>query len=380
VLNPDHADHPPAVPLQGIQGGLIHAELLVKPEIESWQVALTAEETGFTNEESSPWSVTVVPDLPPFVQVIEPAQQLELLPDESIRVSAVATDDVGLASVKLAHQVNAGAWTEKEVSGKTGKESQVQATLPLVPMQVKAGDTVMLKLIATDLKGLKTESEPVRIVILEQTMSPQQREWAAQTRRFAQQAETLSEDAREMRKAVDQLRETEKQAEKNPEAARAAQDALARAQGDFEKVQSKAEDLWKQLQESARQAPTHLDAAEVQLLGERLAHMRADSLKTMEKEMASSTPPARPRQTLIASPALRVPLLPKTTRVLFPSKPSNWHVRRRFSQSSLCRPTVTLPSARSGRSSSAVPSRRQSLCVTRWSSLKLSWTAVSRTS
>lgn len=286
VLNPDHADHPPALPLQGIESGIIHAELLVKPEIESWQVALTAEETGFTNEESSPWSVTVIPDLPPFVQVIEPAEQLELLPDESIRVGAVATDDVGLASVKLAHQINAGAWTEKELSGKTGKESQVQATLPLVPMQVKAGDTVMLKLIATDLKGLKTESEPVRIVILEQTMSPQQREWAAQTRRFAQQAETLSEDAREMRKAVDQLRKTEKQAEKNPEAARAAQDALARAQGDFEKVQSKAEDLWKQLQESARQAPTHLDAAEVQLLGERLAHMRADSLKQMEKEMS----------------------------------------------------------------------------------------------
>ncbi|MES2594008.1 MAG: DUF4175 family protein [Verrucomicrobiota bacterium] len=286
VLNPDHADHPPAIPVQGIKNGIINAELLVKPEVESWQVALTAEETGFTNEESSPWSVTVLPDLPPFVQVMEPAEQLEMLPDESIRFSGAATDDVGLASVKLAHQVNAGAWTEKELSGKTGKESQVQATLPLVPLQVKAGDTVMLKLIAIDLKGLKTESEPVRIVILEQTMSPQQRQWAAQTRRFAQQAETLSEDAREMRKAVEQLRKTEKQADKKPEAARDAQDALARAQTDLEKVQSKAEDLWKELQESARQAPTHLDASEVQLLGERLAHMRSDSLKQMEKQMS----------------------------------------------------------------------------------------------
>ncbi|GEP45700.1 DUF4175 family protein [Brevifollis gellanilyticus] len=286
LLNPDHADHPPAVPVKEIKDGTIHAELLVKPEVESWQIALTAEETGFTNEEFSPWSVTVLPDLPPFVQVIEPAEQLEMLPDESIRFSGAATDDVGLASVKLAHQINAGNWTEKELSGKTGKESQVQATLPLSPLQVKAGDTVMLKLIAIDLKGLKTESEPVRIVILEQTMSPQKREWAAQTRRFAQQAESLSEDARELRKATEQLRRTEKQAEKNPDAARAAQDAVARAQGDLEKVQEKAEDLWKQLQESARQAPTHLDAAEVQLLGERLAHMRQDSLKQMEKEMS----------------------------------------------------------------------------------------------
>lgn len=286
LLNPDHTDHPPAIAAQSSKDGIISAELLVKPETESWQIALTAEETGFTNDESSPWSLTVIPDLPPFVQVIEPAEQLELLPDETIRINGVATDDVGLASVKLAHQLNAGAWTEKELSGKTGKESQVQSLLPLAPLQVKAGDTVMLKLIATDLKGLKTESEPVRIIILEQTVSPQQRQWAAQTRRFAQQAETLSEDARELRKAVEQLRKTEKQAGKNPEAARDAQDAVARAQGDLEKVQAKSDDLWKELQESARQAPTHLDASEVQLLGEHLAHMRADSLKQIEKQMA----------------------------------------------------------------------------------------------
>lgn len=287
ILNPDHADHPPATAARSIENGIVKTEVLIRPEVESWQIALTAQETGFTNEESSPWSVTAIPDLPPFAQIMEPAEQLEMLPDESVRLQGLASDDVGLASVKLAHQVNAGKWAEKELAGKAGKEAALQSLLPLAPLQVKAGDTLVIKLVATDLKGQTAESEPVRIVILEQTVSPQQRQWAAQTRRFAQQAETLSEDARELRKAMEQVRKTEKNADKNPEASRDAQDALARAQTELEKVTSKADDLWKDLQETARQAPTHLDAQEVQLLGERLAHMRTEALKQIEKQLST---------------------------------------------------------------------------------------------
>ncbi len=285
LINPDHADHPEAIAAQSIAESVVSTEFVIQPQVESWQVSLTAEETGFTNEESSPWSVTSIPDLPPLVQITEPAEQREMLPDESVRLQGMASDDVGLASVKLSHQINAGKWEEKEVSAKTGRESMIQRLLPLAPLQVKAGDTVLIKLTATDLKGQTAESEPVRIVILEQTVSPQQREWAAQTRRFAQQAETLSEEARELRKAVEQVRKTEKQAAKSPEAARDAQDALVRAQTEAEKVTAKAEDLWKQLQETARQAPTHLDAQEVQLLGERLAHLRTDALKQLQQKL-----------------------------------------------------------------------------------------------
>jgi hypothetical protein len=285
LINPDHADHPEAIAAQNIADSMVLTEFIVQPQIESWQISLTAKETAFTNEESSPWSVTSIADLPPLAQIIEPAEPQEMLPDESVRLQALASDDIGLASVKLAHQINAGKWEEKEISGKTGKEVQMQSLLPLAPLQVKAGDTVLIKLIASDLKGQIAESESLRIVILEQTVSPQQREWAAQTRRFAQQAETLSDETRELRKAVEQVRKTEKQAAKNPEATRTAQDALVRAQTEAEKVTAKAEDLWKQLQEIARQAPNHLDAQEVQLLGERLSHLRTDALKQLQQKL-----------------------------------------------------------------------------------------------
>lgn len=294
LLNPDHADHPEATASPLAADGRVSAEISVKPEIESWQMALTSKETGFNNDESSPWQVLSIPDLPPVVQITEPVEQLELLADEAVRLSGLAGDDVGLAKVLLAHAINAGGFTEKEVSGKTGKEAQIQALLPLAPMQVKAGDTVMVKLIAIDLKGQRTETQPLRVIILEQTVSPEQRQYAAQTRRFAQQAETLADETKELRKSIEQVRKTEKKEAKNPEAERDAQDALARAQTDLEKVTAKAEDLWKQLQETARIAPSHLDVEETQLLGERLAHMRTESLKEMKKALTGDLEKTEP--------------------------------------------------------------------------------------
>lgn len=285
LLNPDHADHPEATSAQIAADGSITATLMVKPETESWQMALTAQETGFNNDESSPWQVTSIPDLPPVVQITEPVDQLELLADEAVRLSGQASDDVGLAKVELAHAINAGEFSLKEVSGKSGKEALIQTLMPLGPLQLKAGDSLMLKLIATDLKGQIAETPPLRVIILEQTVSPEQRQWAAQTRRFSQQAESLANETRTLRKTVEQVRKTDKKKTHNPENERDAQDAIVRAKTELDKISAKAEDLWKSLQDSARSAPTHLDAQETQMLGERLAHMRSVSLKEAQQAL-----------------------------------------------------------------------------------------------
>jgi hypothetical protein len=58
---------------------LLTTELPIKAAHGSWQVALKSQETGFTNEESTPWRITTIPDLPPTAQINEPAEQIELL-------------------------------------------------------------------------------------------------------------------------------------------------------------------------------------------------------------------------------------------------------------------------------------------------------------
>ena len=281
MLNPDQAQHPapPASTVASPQE--IHTDLKVAEGTESWQIALTSAETGFTNEESSPWRVTSVPDLPPTAQITEPLEQVELLPDESLRLSGLATDDVGLASVKLAHAINGTDWKEIDLATKPGKEATVQHLFQLATTGVKVGDNVILKLVAIDLKGQKAESQPVRVIILEQTVDPRQREWAEQQRRLAQQTEALSEKTRDMRKAMEQVKKDARK-EKAPDQA---ESTLAQAQEELRQVKERTDDLWEALKNAAREAPTALDAQETQLLGERLAHLRQDSIPEMEKEI-----------------------------------------------------------------------------------------------
>jgi hypothetical protein len=284
VLNPDLPEKK-TVTSSTTPEGLLTTELAIKAEHGSWQVSLKSQETGFTNEESTPWRITTIPDLPPTAQINDPMEQIELLPDEAVRLAGLTTDDVGLASVKLAHAINGANWSGKEIQiAKATKEAPVQSLLPLAPLGVKTGDALLIKLIATDLKGQKAESPPVRVIILEQTIDPRQRQWADSQRRLAQKAERLNEQAHELRKDLEKVRKFERNARKDPNKAKdEAENALASAQEKLEQVKSQAEEVWNALKDAARDSPNQLDAAEAQMLGERLAQMRREQLPELEK-------------------------------------------------------------------------------------------------
>jgi hypothetical protein len=284
VLNPDLPEKK-TLPSTTTPEGLLTADIAVQPTHSSWQITLKSKETGFTNEESTPWRITTIPDLPPTAQISEPAEQIELLPDEAVRLTALATDDVGLGGLKLAHAINGANWTERDLPfTKADKEAPVQTLLPLAPLGVKTGDALLIKLIAIDLKGQKAESPPVRVIILEQTVDPRQREWAESQRRLAMKAERLDEQTRELRKDLEKVRKTERNARKDPEKAKdEAANALASAQEKLEQVKAQSEELWNALKEAARDAPNQLDAAEAQLLGKKLAQLRREQLPDLEK-------------------------------------------------------------------------------------------------
>jgi len=263
--------------------GYVLAGFPVNMDNQSWMVSLKGKSTGFTNEESTPWRITSIPDVPPTAQILEPAEQVEMLADEAVRLAGLATDDVGLASVQVTHAINGADWTPHDIAlpAKGAKEAPVQSLIPLVPLGVKPGDALLVKLIATDLKGQKTESPAVRVLILEQTVDPRQREWAAAQRRLAQRAERLNEQTRELTREIEKVRKTERKdpAKEQNESV----NALASAQEKLEQVKAQTEELWNAVKDAARDAPNQLDAAEAQMLGERLAQLRRESLPTLEK-------------------------------------------------------------------------------------------------
>ncbi|MDI1312595.1 hypothetical protein [Prosthecobacter sp.] len=284
VLNPDLPEKK-ILPATTTPAGLLTTDIPVQPTHSSWQIALKSQETGFTNEESTPWRITTIPDLPPTAQISDPAEQIELLADEAVRLTGLVTDDVGIGSVKLAHAINGANWTERDLPfTKADKEAPVQTLLPLAPLGVKTGDALLIKLIVTDLKGQKAESPPVRVIILEQTVDPRQREWAESQRRLAVKADRLDEQTRELRKELEKVRKSEKNARKDPDKAKdEASNALASAQERLEQVKAQSEELWNALKEAARDAPNQLDASEAQLLGKKLAQLRREQLPELEK-------------------------------------------------------------------------------------------------
>ena len=284
-LNPDHATPLPSAVAE-VQKGAVRANLEARVEVESWRLWLRSALTGWDNGESPPWKLTVLPDLPPEAQLQEPAEVVEMLPDETLRLKLSASDDVGLRRLAMAYQINAGAWVRVDLGSENpGASTEMAHVMPLGPLQLKAADTILVKAVATDLKGQEAESPAARVVILEQTITPQQRQWVELTSRLSRQAQVAAEQAQDLSKALQKWRSDDLKEGRPPERKREAEDALARSQDAMEKSNAALEDLWRQVQESARQAPGEVEAAEAQLLAQRMAQVRAEVLPELRQQL-----------------------------------------------------------------------------------------------
>ncbi len=286
LLNPEMATHPAAPAVAAAEAdGLLRTAIQIDGKTEAWTARLVGKETGFTNEQAAAWRITTLQDLPPVVTLTAPAEtQLSVLADETVKFAGSASDDVGLAGVELERSLNGGTWETTKLSNSAGKEAAVEHSLGLAALQVQAGDTLQVKLLAIDTKGQKSESTVVRIVVLEQSVDPRRRVWAAEQRNLAQTADRLSELTRELAKDASGLNQTKKK-----DGELDADTKLARVKQELEQASSQADELWTQLKKTAQLAPTALDAEEVNQLGRRLAQLRQSALRKLKDQLQGET-------------------------------------------------------------------------------------------
>ena len=102
------------------------------------------------------------PDLVPRISLIDPKKDLVSRANETIRLKGTATDDLGIARISQVVRVNDGEWTEMPVVDNPGAETDIDREWDLYEQQLKGGDIVLTKLVATDLKGNRGESRPLR--------------------------------------------------------------------------------------------------------------------------------------------------------------------------------------------------------------------------
>jgi len=194
------------VPLESAGNGNLFARLwLMAPG--TYQTRLVAADTGFENKFSPQSEIRVRSDLIPSVKIDRPDRdQLVLPPDAVVHLAGTAQDDLALASVGQAIQINRGEWKIVPLIQTTNAEVKVARTWDLLDLGLTPGDRVLTKLIATDRKGQRGESAPVRILIATADFDPnrlknlKEREAIDQSihelREAAEQVQTKTRDAR----------------------------------------------------------------------------------------------------------------------------------------------------------------------------------------
>ena len=154
------------IPLQTLPDGKVMARVPMTGS-GSYRVNLVAAKTDFVNKFSPEYEVRSAADLLPTVELLEPKQDLISGSDELIKLSVHASDDVGLAKVVQMVKLNEGkTWKEYEFKQELGREAVVKREWDLAAEGVKAGDLLTTKIVATDLKGSKTETRPLQITVV----------------------------------------------------------------------------------------------------------------------------------------------------------------------------------------------------------------------
>lgn len=282
MLLPDIA----AVTVKHEKKDLLTAEITINGKADAWQLALTAQETKFTNEEAAPWRIETIPDLPPGIVITQPREQLEVRGDDVVPVLGHATDDVGLKQCDISYAINGANWKDTDLKVKPDKEVAIHHEFRLAPLPVKPGDTVLVKLAASDVKGQRAESMPVRLLIVEDKLDLAQRQFAAQQRRLALQALALAEETHKMRREADKVQDQQGRG-KDPQRDAESDAARAKMKQNLATVQERTKELWEQLKQSAQQAPNPLKAMEANLVGQRLAEMQGMQLKEVQDQLTS---------------------------------------------------------------------------------------------
>ncbi|TLD69056.1 hypothetical protein FEM03_19500 [Phragmitibacter flavus] len=253
-------------------------ELTLDGKSEAWALDLTASKTLFTNEETSPFRIDTITDLPPSLTLTTPATDQSIRPDQPIAISGTASDDIGLAKVEFSYAINGTDWQNQDIPGASGLEATVQSTLALANLPLNPGDALLIKLAATDLKGQRSESAAARLLIVTDQPDQQQRAWAATQKQLAQQAKALNQEMRTARKQAEQIRDDAKS--DNPETAA----ALANLKQNLATVEEQADQLWEQLKKAAQQAPDTLKQQEINLVGQHLAELRNEHLPALKEQ------------------------------------------------------------------------------------------------
>ena len=273
------------VPLASAGNGDLIAELRLT-EPGTYQTHLVAAETGFENKFSPQYEIRVRADLIPSVKIDRPDRdQLVLPPEAIIHLAGTAQDDLALASVVQAIQVNRGEWKIVPLIQTTNAEVKVARTWDLFDLGVTPGDRILTKLIATDRKGQRGESAPLRILIATADFDPNRL-------KNLQEREAVDQSIHELREAAEQVESKTREARtvvNNPAADLVQKkQALLAATAATAFSQQKAAEVLDQIKAAIPRA-TARESADLALIGSAISRAQHEGLTAVQAALERAT-------------------------------------------------------------------------------------------
>ncbi len=236
-------------------------------------------ETGFENIYSPKYEIRPQPDLIPRAGFVDQQETTLLLPPNDIlALKAMAEDDLPLVSLEQGISVNGREWEmlplETESVGESeGRQVGAAWQWDLLKHQLKAGDQLLTKLVATDRLGNTGESIPLRIVVAAQDFDPQRH--AVMERKaslyddLADFAELLDEHKTSALEVIERLRQADRDE---------AQTALDRTtlQDLASRQRKQAAELLDKIKAVEREMPPGADAYDLELTGRVIARIQQE--------------------------------------------------------------------------------------------------------
>lgn len=266
VLNPDAATHPSAPDVKIVESKRLQFTLPIDGKSDAWALELVSAETGFTSASNMSWNIQTQTDLPPIVNLSRPtAESFEALAQENLSLEAQISDDTGLKQVVLSYSINAQPAQEVALPLLLpANEAEIKYSWALSALKLAAGDSIIAQIIARDLKMQEAKSQELRILIIEESLDQQHKQWALDELHLAHTAEKLTSLA-------EQLRHLSHKGNK---------EQLAKAE--LSQLREQTDQLWEQLKQVTSSAPTLSDANDMKLLGDKLAQIRHEVVTQLE--------------------------------------------------------------------------------------------------
>ncbi len=276
------------------------------------------DEEGFAGEAMTVYRIVAEPDLPPSVEILSPAEDLPLERDLRLRLSAVATDDVGLARLDLIwRHEGSDEWNRVPLFGEPGAsiddlrldrgEGDVAVDLvwDVGQIDLLPGDGLVYALEATDnnfrMGGQSTRSQSwrLRLPTIAEIFEEDRGEREASDddlRDLLTEGQALRDDLERLNREL--LKDPDPEWQKKEEL----REALERQQELRESLEDAADDLRQQMEDFGRDNAGNLETLEkMEMIQELLQDLKDDEtlqawLEAMQEAMDELSPMEIQRQ------------------------------------------------------------------------------------